>query len=180
MKKVKNEDIIIYKDWKDLKSDMEFNGEIRRIVKIIENNIHDKVLRLLKNHKNSDTPAVILTTAHKSKGREFDQVVLGNDFPELFDRDVNEVELPTQEINLIYVASTRAKRVLEVNTTVSQMMDRVGWDGDYGLSYEDGKQLDLDMMDPLTQRALGKAGSVEEAFAVVMHSRINELRRDMP
>lgn len=66
----------------------------------------------------------LLTTAHRSKGLEWNQVVLGEDFPTAFEKgaplhsdyvdpDKCENELLTpDEANLIYVASTRAKKTL--------------------------------------------------------------------
>lgn len=68
---------------------------------------------------------MILMTAHKSKGLEFDQVKLANDFlavskyreaikrAEGADLDGLDVEM-----NLLYVAATRARRVLEPNETI--------------------------------------------------------------
>lgn len=60
---------------------------------------------------------VFLTTAHKSKGLEFNQVLLSEDFTNLIDRNeyAHPDDLPEQEINLTYVALTRAKHVLQLN-----------------------------------------------------------------
>ncbi|NEX62158.1 UvrD-helicase domain-containing protein [Noviherbaspirillum galbum] len=60
-----------------------------------------------------------LMTAHRSKGLEFDQVLLDDDFFELVDKDgrPNRHELVDfdQEVNLLYVALTRAKVNLRFN-----------------------------------------------------------------
>lgn len=63
---------------------------------------------------------VTLTTAHRSKGLGFDQVLLSDDFSDLFDPDTgNATEVQSrqdrEEINLIYVAATRAKHSLQLN-----------------------------------------------------------------
>lgn len=64
------------------------------------------------------TPGIeFMTTAHKSKGLEFDTVTLGQDFPSFFDDngDVIDIEKEPEfieEINLQYVAATRAKQNL--------------------------------------------------------------------
>lgn len=61
---------------------------------------------------------LVFTTAHKSKGLEFDQVLLANDFCDL--TDDQEKLLPADnvvedELNLLYVAATRAERALHLN-----------------------------------------------------------------
>jgi superfamily I DNA/RNA helicase len=72
---------------------------------------------------NSDERAnIFLTTAHSAKGLEWDQVVLASDFCPLFTlkKDLKEKGLKkqeiefefTQELNLYYVAMTRAKNTL--------------------------------------------------------------------
>jgi len=54
---------------------------------------------------------LILSTAHKAKGLEFDHVVIANDFKDPLDKDGIEI----QEANLIYVVVTRAKKHLVLN-----------------------------------------------------------------
>lgn len=66
---------------------------------------------------------IVFTTAHKSKGLEFDQVVLTDDYAELVTEDKENFlaadEAPEDaEINLLYVAATRAKRALQVNESI--------------------------------------------------------------
>jgi F-box protein 18 (helicase) len=63
---------------------------------------------------------VVLTTGHKAKGLEFDQVVLTDDFPQLIKESEETGEefivsgLAPDEYNLIYVACTRAIKRLQV------------------------------------------------------------------
>ena len=59
---------------------------------------------------------VIVSTAHRSKGLEWDTVVLYDDFPDLIDEGelaFHEKEIE-DELNLLYVASTRAQKLLYV------------------------------------------------------------------
>lgn len=51
-----------------------------------------------------------ITTAHRSKGLEWDRVMLGDDFPELLEDYENG-----QEANLLYVAMTRCKTYLDIS-----------------------------------------------------------------
>jgi F-box protein 18 (helicase) len=69
---------------------------------------------------------VLLVTGHKSKGLEWDNVSLAEDFAELFDEKrqpfaIGEM-LPKDEINLLYVASTRAKKALRLNAELRSLM----------------------------------------------------------
>jgi F-box protein 18 (helicase) len=70
---------------------------------------------------------VILTTAHKSKGLEFDSCKLLDDFAMLVkDNEIIDPEnLEEAEINLIYVACTRAMRnlILSRNSSVAQFIN---------------------------------------------------------
>lgn len=59
----------------------------------------------------------IITNAHQSKGLEFDEVILGGDFFDLYEKQLRvesqkEREKFQQELNLFYVAITRAKKRL--------------------------------------------------------------------
>jgi F-box protein 18 (helicase) len=55
-------------------------------------------------------PRFLVTTTHKAKGLEWDNVVLGADF-KLYDENGNLTKNP-EEFNLMYVAATRAKKHL--------------------------------------------------------------------
>jgi DNA helicase IV len=88
-----------------------------------------EVLELLKDQiltKRSIKKAdVILTTAHKSKGLEFDQVVLFDDYKLMSDveakKKTGKIEyISREEINLLYVAVTRAKKVLHLSPLYDQ------------------------------------------------------------
>lgn len=62
---------------------------------------------------------VIVGTAHRSKGLEFDEVALGpffdfGEFAEARRRGPLDIET-IQEVNLLYVAATRARRALSLN-----------------------------------------------------------------
>jgi superfamily I DNA/RNA helicase len=68
----------------------------------------------------------VLATAHKAKGLEWGRVRLAGDFPNLEELDAADGDgLPyltpeerDQELNLLYVAATRARQQLEVNEAV--------------------------------------------------------------
>ncbi len=65
---------------------------------------------------NSPKVWIRFCTAHKSKGLEWTRVKLANDFPRLTDDTglLPPRRIPEEEVNLLYVAVTRAKEDLEV------------------------------------------------------------------
>lgn len=68
---------------------------------------------------------VVFSTAHKSKGMEWDTVALLDDFvPTLFSAGVTEEQ--QEERNLLYVAVTRAKRSLVINPACYYTLLAVG------------------------------------------------------
>ena len=125
-KNVKHADILIYNSWEDLKEDASFQkGELQRIVKIVASGEHTRVLRLLKEYKPVKNPDVMLITAHKSKGLEFNTVVIGDDFEPLCENEqTGKVEYVSDaERNLLYVACTRAIELLVINNTIKQILN---------------------------------------------------------
>ncbi len=77
--------------------------------------IYHKANEDYKNRKSLGNKGIFLMTAHTSKGLEFDVVTLEKDFPSLNDlvhkKKVSFNELQ-EEVNLYYVAVTRAKYLL--------------------------------------------------------------------
>ena len=125
MKDVKHEEIVPYEKWDEMVKEGEGSPSLSRLVKIINDGEADKVIDILSNYKKPNKPELILTTAHKSKGREFDIVVLANDYPSVYDRKGEWVGLTDQEVHLLYVAATRAKRILVRNSTLIHIESRI-------------------------------------------------------
>jgi superfamily I DNA/RNA helicase len=68
-------------------------------------------------HDAERSNAICFATAHKAKGLEFRQVHLNDDFVEFFDQSGREraaTEIEPEEINLVYVALTRARARLRI------------------------------------------------------------------
>lgn len=89
-----------------------YKGKLEDLFKKIENSIVDE--------KSAD---IVLTTAHKSKGLQFENVFLCNDFSTFID---NEGEIiirnwSEEEINILYVASSRAIKKLKPNTMLKNI-----------------------------------------------------------
>lgn len=113
LKKVKHDTILPYNSWQELLEESKHSLELKRLVKIVHNNLVWTYINALKKLQKRDGADIILTTAHKSKGREWDQVILADDFPVKADDNY-----PQEEVNLLYVAATRAILKLNINEAV--------------------------------------------------------------
>jgi superfamily I DNA/RNA helicase len=83
--------------------------ELRLMVGLMDEYGPERILEALDRCPREQDADVVVSTAHKSKGREWNRVVLGADFP---DGELREVSDP--ELRLLYVAVTRAQRELDV------------------------------------------------------------------
>ncbi len=94
--------------------------EMRRAIKILEQYataLPQLISELKRLSTSSELAHVTLTTAHRAKGLEWPLVRLGDDFLDIYDERLDE-DVRNDEINLLYVASTRAMSQLETNLYV--------------------------------------------------------------
>lgn len=113
--------IMRFPRWEDLMIEVEMTDdpELKRIATIIEerHEVLDHMLKSIRRHHENDErrAPLILSTTHKVKGREWDRVILGNDFIST-DRFSNfkPGEKKDDELNILYVAATRAIRELYI------------------------------------------------------------------
>ncbi|OSL37113.1 putative DNA helicase [Escherichia coli TA464] len=87
-------------------------------------------LKLLREHtvtseKDAD---ITVSTAHRSKGLEWPVVILDEDFADITDPLMPEDER-RDETNLLYVAVTRARKTLVLNSLMCQLAEEAGRDG---------------------------------------------------
>lgn len=85
----------------------QLGNELELMVKLVDDFGVETILAALAQTIREDEADVIVSTAHKSKGREWDRVQLGDDFPPENPSD--------EELRLLYVAVTRAKLRLDVD-----------------------------------------------------------------
>lgn len=124
MKDVKHEALVPYESWEALLEDAKDDPALGRLVKIVSEGHATKWVELLETHVNPSNPLVTFTTAHKSKGREFEQVIVESDFKSGKDEKGNWIGLTFEEQNLLYVACTRAIMMLEYNMTALEYVRR--------------------------------------------------------
>jgi superfamily I DNA/RNA helicase len=115
---------------KELEEDL-LNIEWKTALRVIDkiggyDSALDSLRKLKDSQRNVPANAVVITTMHKSKGKEWNTVTIANDAENVFYRsDMDEMgrkvripipfsEAPVTEKNLFYVAVTRAKRNLEL------------------------------------------------------------------
>lgn len=111
--------------------DKELKARIK-VVDLYGQRIPELVEKVKEQSVAADRAAAQATTAHKAKGLEWTEVVLGDDFPNLMSdsglpRHVDFVgkdgePLDRQECNLYYVASTRAQGQLVQNQSLRDFM----------------------------------------------------------
>ena len=108
--------------------------ELRSMIKIVEEYRKDvpglvaEIKQKAIPDAQSDRALVLMTTAHRSKGLEFDQVILDDDYSELLDEDGRPIAVENrqdrEEVHLAYVAVTRARAAIELNP---QIEDYLAW-----------------------------------------------------
>lgn len=116
---IKHDKVLPYHDWDEYVAEGKHDFDIGRMCKVIKDGLAEQWIELLETFKNSTTPHVTFTTAHKSKGREWKQVVVEEDFKNPYGEKDEWIGLTVEEQNLLYVALTRAIEVLQYNPTVA-------------------------------------------------------------
>lgn len=102
-------DLVCFDSWQSVRDYVqqdEGGEDLRLMVRLIDNFGANEVIKAINQQPNEDRAEVVISTAHKSKGREWATVQLASDFPEQGESDPGD-------LRLLYVAITRAKEVLD-------------------------------------------------------------------
>lgn len=107
-------------------AETEEGENLRTFVQLVEEHGHNKLWAAVKGVTANEQDAnIILSTAHKAKGREWDSVRLTTDFastrPEQNHADCEA------EVRLFYVAMTRAKKLLSVDKALIDRFTSGAW-----------------------------------------------------
>lgn len=86
-------------------------GELRLLVDLVDKFGTQAIIKGTKAMPDERSAEFIVSTAHKSKGREWGRVQLASDFPGGSD----DGEWDPSELRLLYVAATRAKLALDLS-----------------------------------------------------------------
>jgi hypothetical protein len=96
--------------------------DLALLVRLIENFGADEIARTLSSMPSEDKADVTISTAHKSKGREWSTVRLADDFQKKPGKNGELPPPPTDsELRLLYVAITRARLGLD-DTNVAALL----------------------------------------------------------
>lgn len=136
--KIKNKYIKSFDSYEDLK---EFSENVEdldliwkcRIVEEHQHTIPGYVKEIIEKAVPEERADIVLTTAHKSKGLEFNQVLLTEDYVSLVEQDekgkvylAKFTKEELEEVNLFYVAATRAKKALKPNKALQDFLELSG------------------------------------------------------
>jgi hypothetical protein len=94
-------------------------SELALMVRLVDEFGTSTILEALDRMPKEENAGLVISTAHKAKGREWHRVKLGNDFPDpVADRkaagDLGDDALSDEELRLIYVAVTRGQHEVDV------------------------------------------------------------------
>lgn len=123
IEKVKHETVLPYANWDEFVECAESDPDAKRLLNVVVTGKANTIAHTLRTHRNSPNAKITLTTAHKSKGLEWDQVIVANDFPSNYNKEGEWVGLEEAERNLLYVANTRCIKCLQWNSTVQEIID---------------------------------------------------------
>lgn len=104
------------------------NFEMQRAIRVLKHYGEDllELLTVLNEQtvEKEENADVIISTAHKSKGLEWDYVELSDDYPDVLQlkKRPDQKETYEDELNLIYVAVTRAMKAIAINAVVESIL----------------------------------------------------------
>jgi len=102
-------DLACFDTWGEVQAyaKLDEGEDLKLWVKLIDNFGCERILSALEGMPTEKDADIVICTAHKSKGREWDRVKLATDFPTLS-------KCSEADLKLLYVAATRAKLILDV------------------------------------------------------------------
>jgi superfamily I DNA/RNA helicase len=90
--------------------------DLKSLVRLVDTHGAETVIHAVRRLSPEDDAQVTISTAHKAKGREWASVRIGPGFGPPFVGDGQaQPPLSLEEARLIYVAVTRAKRMLDIS-----------------------------------------------------------------
>jgi len=111
-------ELLAFKSWTAVqnycKDEPEEAGSLAVMVRMIDTYGPDAIIAMAMRCTNEDEADLILSTAHKAKGAEWDNVLIGSDFEPKREKGATTISLPSRpDMMLAYVAVTRAKNQLD-------------------------------------------------------------------
>lgn len=109
--------LALFRDWVEVEDYAQtFAGsEIFPYVKLIDDIGADTLEEMVRSSVPERQADIVISTAHKAKGLEFDSVRVEGDFRFFLDKKTGRVEMTEEETRLLYVAITRAREWLDIS-----------------------------------------------------------------
>jgi F-box protein 18 (helicase) len=105
--------------------DMELSARCRIVEEYLDST-PEIVRRCRELYTSAAEGLPVYVTCHKAKGLEWNNVALSEDFNDLYDEHGKlRPAIPSDEVNLYYVAATRAKRALKLNQNLRRLTSAV-------------------------------------------------------
>lgn len=134
--KVTHPDFVAFNSWSEVReyANNDPDGmDLKVIVNLVENHGTKRLLSALDKCEEDEMAAqTVISTVHKVKGREWDQVRLASDFEKRRSNKQEKNTLSKEDLMLYYVAVTRAKTLLDPGPLVS-------FTGESGLAFVERK-----------------------------------------
>lgn len=126
--KVRDEGLAALADWEACKAYATESGDpsMRALVRLVEENgrrLPGMIQRLKRSADRPGDADITFSTVHQAKGMEWDAVVVWPDFAA--QTDLADPSASAEEVNVLYVAATRARAMLFVPDAV---FDATDWD----------------------------------------------------
>ena len=111
-------ELFLFPDWAAVQEYAENDSsahDLKSLVDLVDSYGEQTIIQAVDRLATEEDARVTVSTAHKAKGREWDSVRIGPGFgPPSVDDDGVQRPLNAEEARLIYVAVTRARRVLDI------------------------------------------------------------------
>lgn len=128
---VTHQNIKLFESWRDFEEEARYDLSYQRLVRFVKKHGEECLVMCDELERAGETPPakahVVVTTGHKSKGLEWSQVRLANDFcGDTKEKPADLACAPKEEVNLLYVAATRALNRLQPNNLVERVLEGSG------------------------------------------------------
>ncbi len=112
-------ELAAFSTWDELElhADTELGQDLKPLIKLVETYGEEALLELLErvDQTREQDAELYLSTAHKAKGLEWENVQLADDFPTPYLGEERNPRWSEEEAHLLYVACTRAQHALDVS-----------------------------------------------------------------
>jgi hypothetical protein len=157
-------ELFLFPDWGSVQDYAENDSSARdltSLVDLIDSYGEETIIAAVDRLAAEDRARVTVSTAHKAKGREWESVRIGPGFGPSLDEDGELRPLAVEEARLIYVAVTRARKVLDITG--------LDWTDSYQkatVSAGNGNSLMVPLIDlPLTAQLRKPASPISQFLA---------------